>query len=42
MNMPAVAEGLKTLKPFEDAYTEAMRDDLAWWHDIALPADMRR
>lgn len=34
MNMPDVAEKLQPIKEFEDAYLQAMEDDLAWWNDF--------
>jgi hypothetical protein len=34
MNLGDVFEQLEPIKEFEDAYLEAMQDDLAWWRDF--------
>jgi hypothetical protein len=36
MHGPDIFDKLKPLKEFEDAYNEAVREELAWWHDLSL------
>jgi hypothetical protein len=36
MHSPEIFEKLKPIKEFEDAYNEAVREELAWWKDLSL------